>query len=188
MLCKLATTKILVWLATALIATSLPAQKVKVGYDKSVDFSRFSTYTWSDISPRPAHPLLWQTVVTAVDTELQSKGWHKLEKDGDLTLMPEGGIDFNLSGASGTPILPTYSGPPPAINATMWTGAEGGTNVATWESQGTLVLTFVNRTDNKVVWRGSVSEKLDNNDKGKSLELASKAVSKLLRTFPATKQ
>ena len=187
MLCKLTTTKLSVWLATAFMATSLSAQKVKVGHDKSVDFSRFSTYTWSDISPKPAHPLLWQTVVSTVDIELQSKGWHKVEKEGDLTLMPEGGIDFNLSGASGTPILPTYSGPPPAINATMWTGAEGGTNVATWESEGTLVLTFVNRTDNKIVWRGSVSQKLDNSDKGKSLDLASKAVTKLLRAFPSKK-
>ena len=188
MRCKLTTIKLFARLAAALIATGLSAQKVKVGHDKSVDFSRFSTYTWSDISPRPAHPLLWQTIVMTVDTELQGKGWHKVEKDGDLTLMPEGGIDFNLSGASGTPIVPTYSGPPPAINATMWTGAEGGTNVATWESEGTLVLTFVHRTDNKIVWRGSVSQKLDNTDKGKSLDLASKAVSKLLRTFPAKKQ
>ena len=188
MLYKLLTITLLASLALVCATTSLPAQKVKIGHDKSADVSRFSTYTWSEISPAPSRPLLWQTVVMSVDAELQGKGWRKVEKNGDLILMPEGGVDFNLSGTSGTPILPTYSGPPPAINATMWTGAEGGSNVATWGTEGTLTLRFVDRERNQVVWSGSVSEKLDNNDKKKSLDRAGKAVSKLLRKFPAKKK
>jgi len=50
--------------------------------------------------------------------------------------------------------------------------------------EGTLVLEFVDRAANRVVWSGTVSRKLDIEKKNKSLELASKAVAKLLKQFP----
>ena len=56
--------------------------------------------------------------------------------------------------------------------------------MAPYVPEGTLVLTFVDRTSNKVVWSGTVSEKLDIANKKKSLELVDKAIAKLLKQFP----
>lgn len=54
-------------------------------------------------------------------------------------------------------------------------------------SEGTLILTFVDRTNNRIVWTGSVKQKLDLEKKNKSLELADKAVIELMQKFPPTK-
>ena len=161
------------------------AQKVKIGYDKSVNFSQYKTYTLTEPAMPPTWPLLYAAVVNSIDGELFSKGLRKVDKDGDLTIIPAGGIEYGNNVAAGSPIFGTFSGPPPAMNATMWTGAGGPSALSgPIVPQGTLVLEFVDRSENQVVWNGSVSQKLDIEQKQKSLELVSKAVFKLLKQFP----
>jgi hypothetical protein len=172
------------WLALAVPLTSAFAQKVKVGYDKSVDFSKFTTYSWLEPTAKAARPLLYDSIVSYVSYELELKGLKKTPSNGDLIVIPTGEVDFDLSGAAATPILPTFSGPPPSINATMWTGATGPSDAATWVPQGELVLTFVERSTNKEIWTGSVRQKLDSSDKAKSLDLVYRAIEKLLKQFP----
>jgi hypothetical protein len=113
----------------------------------------------------------------------------RTENSGDLTLVPAGGVDFGLNAPVGAPILSSLGGPPPAIDATMWTGAPGSSSLmATYVPQGTLILAFVDRATNKVIWTGAVTEKLDIEKKNKSLELVSKSITKLLRQFPPLKK
>jgi len=181
------TLQILLLAVISLGATGAFAQKVKVGYDKATDFSRYKTYTWAEPAMPATRPVLFEAVVARVDVELQSKGLSKVPNGGDLTIMPSGGINFGIAGEAGTPYSPTYGGPPPALNATMWTGASGPSGAGTYVPEGTLVLTFVDRGSNKVVWSGSVKQKLDIEKKTKSLELADKAVIKLLKEFPGKK-
>ena len=181
------TLQILLLAVISLGATGAFAQKVKVGYDKGTDFSKYKTYTWADPAMPATRPVLFEAVVARVDVELQSKGLSKVPSGGDLTIMPSGGVNFGIAGEAGTPYSPTYGGPPPALNATMWTGANGGSGAGTYVPEGTLVLTFVDRGSNKVVWSGSVKQKLDIEKKTKSLELADKAVIKLLKEFPGKK-
>jgi Domain of unknown function (DUF4136) len=172
-------------LCVAVLGSFAFAQKVKTGYDKSADFSKYKTYTWTAPGMPPTRPLLYATVVDAIDGELSSKGLQKVDKDGDLTLIPAGGIEYGNNIAAGSPIIGTYSGAPPAMNATMWTGATGPSALqGPYVPQGTLVLEFVDRMAGKVIWTGSVSQKLDIEKKNKSLELVGKAVVKLLKQFP----
>jgi hypothetical protein len=175
-------------LLTAFAITNVFAQKVQVGYDKSVDFSRYKSYTVAEPGVHPTRPLLYASIVGSIDHELTSKGFTKTQSDGDLILLPEGGTEFGLNQAAGTPISPTFSGPPPALNATMWTGAAGYSgSVGTYVPEGALRLDFIDRTANKVVWSGTVKVKLDVERKSKSLELVDKAVVKLLKEFPPKK-
>jgi len=176
--------KVCTYILLGLISTTGFAQKVKVGYDKSVDFKKFTTYSWAQPATLPASPTLYQTVVGSVDDQLQSKGLKRTENDADLILTPAGGMDFGFAGAASTPMGPTYGGP--AYNATMWSGA-GPSSAATLVTEGTLVLTFVDRINNKTVWSGSVKQKLDVYNEPKSSELADKAVIKLLKQFPSKK-
>ena len=161
------------------------AQKVKVGYDKTADFSKYKTYTRAAPAMPPTRPVLYQVVTDAIDSEMSSKGFTKVDKDGDLTMITAGGVEYGNNVAAGTPMIGTYSGPPPSMNATMWTGAEGPSSLqGPMVPQGTLVLELVDRSTNNVVWTGSVSQKLDIEKKDKSLELVGKAVVKLFKQFP----
>ena len=164
---------------------SLAAQKVKVGYDKSVEFSKFKTYTRLEPSMPPTRPELYRFVVIAIDSELSAKGLHRIDKDGDLILELAGGVDYGIAVTSGPPLTSSYSGSPPAINSTMWTGANGGQGeLMPAAPEGSLQLQFIDRTANEIVWSGTVTQALEQEDKVKSLELASKAVAKLLKRFP----
>jgi Domain of unknown function (DUF4136) len=160
------------------------AQKVEVGYDKSADFSKYKTYSWAEPAMPPTRPILYATVMSSIDGDLSSKGYSRVGKDGDLTLIPAGGIGFAIVVSGGAPLSPTFMGPAPSINATVWTGAQGGGELMPAVPDGTLVLEFVDRAANRVIWSGTVSQKLDIEKKNKSLELASKAVAKLLKQFP----
>jgi hypothetical protein len=165
------------------------AQKIKSGYDKSVDFSKYASYTWAEASSPPARPLLYASVVGWTENLLKSKGLTSVESDGDLILVPAGGMEFGLNTAAGTPMVPSYSGQPPAIDATMWTGAGGASNLmAPYVPEGALMFTFIDRKTNKIVWTGTVTQKLDIENKKKSMELAEKAVTKLLMKFPPEKK
>jgi Domain of unknown function (DUF4136) len=181
-------------LRTCLLLAALPiasafAQKVKVGYDKGVDFSRYTSYTWAKPTMPPTRPLLYASVLGSIDYELKAKGLARMEDDGDLVLIPAGGMEFGLNYAAGTPMLSTYSGPPPTIDATMWTGAGGPSNLmAPYVPEGTLMLNFVERGSNKVIWTGTVTQKLDMENKRKSLDLVDKAITKLLKEFPPKKK
>jgi hypothetical protein len=169
------------------IGYALPgaAQKVKTGHDKSTDFSKYRTYTWAKPHLPAERPLLYDYVVKTIDDQLNAKGLQRIDTNGDLTLIPAGGMEYGSNLPSGTPVLSVYGGPPPAVNSTMWTGANpslgsGGPMVA----EGSLTLEMVDRSSNKVVWNGTVTEKFDPTQKEKSLTLAGKAVVKLLKGFP----
>jgi hypothetical protein len=173
------------YLFLSTLATNAFAQKVNVGYDKSVDFSRYKTYAWAEPAMPPTRPMLYSTVVGSVDEELKNRGLQRVDKDGDLILIPAGGIEFGISGAAGTPMLSTYGGQPASVDATMWTGSGGTANLtSSYVPKGTLQLQFVDRSTNKVVWNGTVSEKLDVENKKESLDRIYKAIAKLTKQYP----
>ncbi len=187
---KLKVTRLWIALLLALVpASGACAQKVRVGYDKSADFSRYTSYTWAELDVPLARPLLYATVVGYIEDELGSRRLVRAQADGDLILVPAGGIGFGFNSAAGQPILGTYGGGPAAIDASMWTGAGGSAAaMTTIVPEGTLMLSFVDRKANKVVWSGTVSVKLDLEHKTKSVERIQKAISKLLQGFPPRKK
>jgi len=168
------------------ISTASPtaAQKTKIGYDKSAAFSKFRTYSWARPELPASRPILYEYVVETIDNELSAKGLQRVNSNGDLIVIPTGGMEYGSNLPSATPILPVYSGPPPSVNATMWTGASPVGGTGPMVAEGSLTLEFVDHASNKVVWNGTVREKFDPTEKEKSLTLAGKAVSKLLKKFP----
>jgi hypothetical protein len=156
------------------ITVSGLAQKTKIGYDKSADFSKYKTYTWAKPDHPIMRPMLYKDVVATIDQDLLAKGLTRVEADGDVTLSAGGGIDFGYN-------LP----PTPDMNAQMWYGDTAAPILnAPLLAQGSLILQFVDRSQGKMVWRGTVMQKLDPEQKDKALVLAEKAVDKLLKDFP----
>lgn len=179
-----------VGLMIAVLSSNLWSQKVRTGYDKGVDFRIYKTYTWSAPETPVTRPLLYAGIIEWVDMELKAKGFTRVDQGGDLALIPAGGMEFAVNMAASTPILPTYSGPPPSIDATRWTGAAGGAYTAAgpYVPEGIFALTFVDRASHKIVWNGTVREKLDVENKQKSLDRVHKAVLKLVKKFPPGKE
>ena len=177
------------WLLLVAFPLNLSAQKVRTGHDKSTDFTRFKTYSWNAPEMPVTRPLLYASIIGWVDLELKAKGLTQMEKGGDLSLIPAGAMEFGVNTGAGTPILPTYGGQPPSIDATRWTGAAGAAylTAGSYVPEGTLVLTFVDRESNKIVWNGTVKEKLDVENKTKSMERVHKAILKLMQKFPPGK-
>ncbi len=142
---------VLAVLIVAVITASAFGQKVKIGYDKGVDFSKYKTYTWAKLDHPLERPQLYKTAVATIDQDLDAKGLTKVDANGDLTLSASGGIDFG------------YNMPPsPNMNTDMWYGDTGAPILlAPLLAQGSLILQFVDRSDEKMVWRGTVMQKLD---------------------------
>ena len=176
---------ICVLICVAALTTITVAQKVKVGYDSSVDFSKYKSYAWAQSATPPTQPLLYATVVECIDHELSSKGLRQVNTNGDLTLVGAGGVEYGNNMSGWAPIITTFSGLPPGMNATMWIGAEGPSALMVSSvPQGTLALEFLDRSANKVIWTGTVSQKLDTEQTSESLDLLKNAIIKLLKKFP----
>jgi len=155
------------------LATVSFAQKIRVDYDKSADFSKFKTYTWAKPDVPIARPLLYQNIIGQIDGDLQAKGLQRAEKDGDLTVVVAGGIGIG------------YNMPPAfGINAAYWSGTQDpGLLTAPMVAEGSLVLEFVDRGQNKMIWMGNVKENIDP-EMAKSLPRIEKAIDKLLKEYP----
>ena len=177
------------WVVFLALSSSAFAQKIKVGYDKGADFSQYKSYILAEPTTTPARPLLYQNIAGAIDSQLQSRNILENKSDPDLILVPKGGFEIGINQPASIPILPTYSGPPPYWDANMWTGAAGPVSLmAPYVPEGSLELTFVDRRSHKIVWSGTVTQKLDADNKSESLKRINQAIAKLLSEFPPKKK
>jgi Domain of unknown function (DUF4136) len=159
-------------------------QKVNLGYDKSVDFSKYKTYTFPEPS-LTGRPILYMNVVSTIRSELEAKGLVSVDKDGDLTVIAKGGFNYSSGSDAG---LTTDSCPnckAPLRDPLEWTGKAAPPGISSTPlPKGVLALNLVDRATNKLVWSGTVMQKLDPEKKQKSLEKAHAAIKKLLAEFP----
>jgi len=173
-------------LVAMLSVTCCFAQKVKVGYDKTADFSKYKSYTLQKPATTPNRPLLYASITGTIKNDLEAKGIASREKDGDLTLIATGGFDYGLNSDVG--LSGCQNCPAPLVDAMDWTGKipAGGAS-GTAPPKGTLQLTFVDRANNKVVWTGTVTQKLDATKQDQALQRVGAAVDKLMAEFPPKK-
>ncbi len=163
------------------------AQKINVGYDKSVDFSRYKSYSLQ-IPEATGRPFLYMTVVSTIQSEVESKGFARQDTEGDLVVRANGSLEYGLNSDIGFTSDSCRNCKAPLVDPMEWTGkmAPPGSSGSPLP-KGALELIFVDRVSNKVVWAGTVMEKLDPEKKEKSLEKAHAAIKKLLMEFPPRK-
>jgi Domain of unknown function (DUF4136) len=167
----------------------MSAQKVKTGFDKSAVFPEYKTYTWAEAEHEPSRPVLAELVVAFVDTELESKGLKRIDKGGDLLLIPAGGFSQEFGVIYGLPIVSTGS-PTIMVNAGAWSGPllTTATGISPTVHEGSLVIALQDQKRSRVIWEGSVTEKLDPEHKQESLSRVQKAIAKLFKDFPPRKR
>ena len=159
----------------------LPAQKIKVEYDKSQAFSQYKTYSWLQ-QQSYTRVFLALNIVSAIDQELQAKGLRKADSGGDLMVTAYGAFDDDIDVAQSTTIYQF-----PALYGPTWASAptiRGGTS-AVYIRKGTLVVDVVEAASRQLKWRGVATAKFDPNKKMEALDLVNKSVEKMFRQYPA---
>jgi hypothetical protein len=167
---------IVVWSA------ALHAQKVKVEYDKEVNFTLYKTYSWMKLGAAE-YPLVQLDVVGAIDNQLTAKGLKKVDSGGDLLVNGVGSMNDSINVAYAVDVYAM-----PGLDAPIsWANGMpvAGSSTAEFVAKGTLVVDLVDRQAKQLKWRGTAKASLDPEQQKKSLEIIEKAVVKMFKEYPS---
>jgi Domain of unknown function (DUF4136) len=172
---------LLILLAVLTLTNITFGQKVTIQSDKSADLSKFKTYSWSK-DVRARNPIVGEMIRNAVDQELASHGFTKVESEGDLRVVFAAAIDFDEAVAYGTwgnaAGNPLQTGIPAFGQA--WT-----------VTKGMLVVDVFERSSNNSLWRALAKDSLSHGpsndmvqDAKRVQKTVKKAVTKMFKQFP----
>lgn len=165
-----------VWLA--LIFALLPvlaSAAVSVHYAKSVDFTQFETYRWSERA-QDLNPELERKILEAIDRELETKGLAKVEGTADLT------IQIRLSLRDEQREEMDIFGDPVRWGADAERTGQSG-NVLLDVEEGRLTVDLLDGVSGLQLWRGTATRVTAGKPEG-STKLIDKAVRKMFKDFP----
>jgi len=158
----------------------LVAQKIKIEYEKTTDFSKFKTYAWV-----PGTPVF----DPQMDAYIQNRLVEVLRRSGmieaavnaaDVLVTYHAALSTDLN--VGTALDPTFaaSGGTPIAGHSIWeTTATGGTHV----TKGSIAFEILDRVAKRPVWIGTAKHTVSDvhHERWNDVE---KALDKLLRHFP----
>lgn len=162
-------------------------QDVRYNFDKNSSFSTFKTYKWVTLTnAATANDLVEKQIKDAVDAELATKGFTKVDDDsanlyigyqvaiGQEKQFTSFNSDWGYGGG-------WYRG--------GWYGGTGGMSTTTGSTStiyvGQLALDMYDSANRDLVWRGVASKTLDQKAKPeKQQKNLAKAVKKLLKNYP----
>ena len=170
--------------AMLIAAAAAQAQKIKVEYDKSLDFSKFKTYA-IDPKENAARPMLRLAIQAAVQDDLAKRGLTKVDADPDLYVQMYGSIDCDINVSYMDPIYGTGI-PPINYGITMWYAIPGSVTTVVVH-KGEMVLDIIDARQKKLVWRGIANQKLSDK-RDKLLEQVNTTVEKLFQQYPVPKK
>lgn len=171
-------------LLICMLSAGLHAQKIKVEYDKNLDFSKFKTFAWGPLDA-VARPLLAAAIQGAIEEELTRRGLHKVQANPDVFMEMYGSVDSDMSVSYANPLYSGMGGVPAFdVGFVMW-GYGGGTTAVTVH-KGQLVVDVIDASQKKLAWRGIATENLSDN-REKLVKQVNKAVEKMFQRYPAAK-
>ena len=178
-------------LLTLLFCASALAEKIRVHYDKSLDFSKFKTYGWAPHGA-VAHPMLALDMVGAVEDELNARGLKKVESDPDLIIAFYGSVDAEVSMTSANPLYNATGGIPPFDpsmtspgNSLYWDSYYGNNTVVVHPGQ--LVIDLIDFRAKKLVWRAFAAEAVSPNNPDKLMSEVNDTITKMFKDYPVKK-
>lgn len=152
--------------AMVIAASAAQAAGVKVDYDTEFDFSGYETIAWQSTDPVLPNPLADQRVRRALEEGFKAKGYELVEADeADFLITFRGAVHRELR-----------------IDETLGPRWRRGVRVDSYPV-GTLIVDVIDREENRLVWRGAVSDAVAS-DPEKAEARIGKAVTRLLKKFP----
>ena len=173
-------------LMAILLCAAAQAQKIKVVYDKQLNFAQFKTFAWAPHGA-VAHPMLAANVVGAIEEELKARGLQRVnvEDNPGLIIQVYGSIDQDSTFYSNDPLYMATGGIPPfdpSFSGPMLTGMYGNTTVTIHKGQ--LVVDLIDAANKKLIWRGMSQQNLAMHNKNKLVEQVNNAVTKMFKQYP----
>ena len=167
-------------------SASLFAQKVKVDYDKEVDFSKYKTYTflgWQDDIDKVLNDFDKKRIKDAFKEQMDMRNLEQMESGGDMTLTLYLVIDQKTSITGYTNY---YGGAGRGYRRGGWGWGAGHSTTNYTENdylEGTMVLDMFDGESKDQIWQavgvGTVQEKPEKREKS-----IPKSVNKLMKKFP----
>jgi Domain of unknown function (DUF4136) len=172
------------FLLIAFSCLAAQAQKIKVEYDKSVDFSKYKTFAM-DVYQDSAKPMLRLAILAAVQDDLTKRGLKQVADNPDIYVQVYGAIDTDFTTHYHDPI---YGGTIPSINSgiMLWHNIPG-TNTTVIIPKGELVVDLIDARQKQLVWRGIAKQKLSD-QRDKLLDQVNTAVEKMFQQYPVSKK
>lgn len=175
---------LLLLLTLFVVATPVAAQKVTVNYDKTADFAKFKTYSWTRGVPAN-NPEINKLIIDNVEQNLAAKGLTKVDNGGDLLVSVAVAIEFDVQVSH-------------AVRGNTGSALQTGIPVAAaqpWEvRKGSLLIAIEDPSSKSLVWNGLATDTLkyapttDFQKDAKRMEKpVKKAVEKLMKQFPPKK-
>jgi hypothetical protein len=169
----------LICLLVVLAGAGAQAQKIKVQYDKSLDFSKFKTYSIDPVDTG-SKPLLRLSIMGAVEHDLNRLGLTKVASNPDLYVQMYGAVDNDITFHYHDPIYGGYN--PPVNEIILWHNIPG-TTTSVVIHKGELVIDLLDANRKQLVWRGVAKQNLSDN-REKLLDQVNTAVEKLFLQYP----
>ncbi len=180
-------------LGVACLTGSLGAQQVTRDYDRSVDFSGLKKFGWVQRDTLPLFrpdasehdPVedarVNRMILDLVKSRLEKKGFIFDEESPDFLVGYIAVAKFSLGSAEFG--VQTQGGPEPSYSGYgHWRPFYQTETDANLKRQGTLMVDVVDPETNKLMWRGTARDTID--DRKKAEKKVQKAVNKLLSKFP----
>jgi len=168
------TTMSVTFIIVLIVASSL-AQETQTDYDRTVDFSRYKTFSFERVET--GDPLWVKRITAAIGAELIAKGWTQVASGGDIAI-----IAMKITTDRQT--LDRFYDSYPGGWGWRW-GSGYGDATAPPETYrvGTLVVDLFDRKAKALLWRGSATHTLSDSST-QNIKNFNKAVTKLFKGFP----
>jgi|HubBroStandDraft_6_1064221.scaffolds.fasta_scaffold38930_3 hypothetical protein len=173
----------LLCLLTVFAGVAAQAQKIKVEYDKSFDFSKYKTFAM-DANKESAKPMLRLAILGAIQDDLTKRGLKQVADNPDIFVQVYGATDTDFTTHYHDPL---YGGTIPSINSgiTLWHNIPG-TNTTVVIPKGTLVVDLIDARQKQLVWRGIAKQNLSDR-RDELLDQVNTAVEKMFQQYPVPK-
>jgi hypothetical protein len=164
-----------------LLVPQLGAQKVKIDYDKTADFSKYKTYAWVQGTPL-FDPQLDAYLRNSVSDMLRHMGMTEAPLNtADILVTYHAAIGTDIS--VGTALDPTFAatGGTPMPGQSIWETSGGAAPAHV--TKGSLAFEILDRAANRPIWTGVAKHTVKDTQHERADQLQ-KALDKLFRTFP----
>jgi hypothetical protein len=174
------------YLILLLLVTTFSCATIKISsdYDRQADFSKYKTYQLSnDTQNLPIQQLNRDRIIAAIENEMAAKGFSKSDN-------PDLIVDVNITGKEIQTATATTTGGY-GYGYRRW-GYSGGfsTTQINYDqyTEGTMIITFVDASVEKIVWQGTGTKTLvENASTEKREKNINYAVQQIINKYPPVK-
>lgn len=158
------------------ITAGLIFAATRTDYDHHANFTGYHTYSWVGVSTQ--NPLWKQRIMSAVDSELASKGMTRVESGGDLAVSAFGKVTQQDT-------METYYNGFPGWGwrAGWWGGMGTTTTEVIPERVGNLTVDLFDGRTKQLVWRGEASDAIGDKPE-KNEQKMEHALADMFKHFP----